>query len=587
MLAPQGFENQGNRGRPWGAAVFGGLGAAAYSYGSYLRSHPDAMQMDRVPDERRAPGLRSYKPSSRARPRASPGDIQGSVGPQYESKEDLEMDLTSSSRPLHQLKQSIGQKRKSDTGWIDPTYRTKFKSNTAAGLAALQRNNKRKADAISNSSSVSDSSAQNSSKKSRTADTMPPSRSTTLARRAAFKRKKASWGSSKPKAFTKRSASKSRSSSSTRVGLSTTSKRVYRAPVSSIGSTPSSSVYRTTITRSEFVGDVISSGVSGAFACQPFALNAGLKNTFPWLSNLAGSFEFAHWNKLQFEFKTSQGTGVAGKIILATDYDNYDVPFTSKIQAEQAAGVAVAPVWAQSVKHDVLTRSRLGGLPIENFMIRQGPVPFGNTINSLNVGGAGPTASSDQSFFDVGQFMVMSTGVTSTSLNLGELWVHYSVDLIRPQAPLSVGQSAHIVSGAAVTATSADTWVPRAGSTSSFVCTNSSASTVKIAYRGGTGGRFHFSFMCVGSGMTAATAISVTGLGSTGIGMTPINMLVNNTLNGSTLYDLTTYIFTGYLLVQPQLPSSTTPQAVLWTKPTGLAAGAVDFVITQLADDLQ
>lgn len=374
-----------------------------------------------------------------------------------------------------------------------------------------------------------------------------------------------------------------RGSTRRRYGLSSTSKKVWRLPTTQVGSTPSSTTFSTNIKRSEYISDIRSATNGQDFFLSQYAINAGLPNTFPWLSQLAGAFEFVHWNSLTFEFKTSVGTGVTGKVILATDYDNYDQPFATKSMMEQEAGVAVGPVYATSIKHKVQTRGgKLGGLPIANFYIRQGPIPTGSTSNATSVGGASATQNSDQNFYDLGQFQIAVQGCSSNNTTLGELWVHYDVDLIRPQAPVVNGMSfGWQVAG--VSAASTDTFVTLPGSAQTWNIQQSGA-TINIRYIGGNGGVFQIllgSYTSNGSTTGGWTAVAPLGTGSNGAAAALVGTqdAVSTTITAM-------YRFTA--VMQPQAGASpggniSNAQGVTFAKPAGMTSGNLRIMVTQLS----
>lgn len=52
----------------------------------------------------------------------------------------------------------------------------------------------------------------------------------------------------------------------------------------------------------EFLGDILTGGVAGVFTNNVFPINAGLRTSFPYLSQIAGNFEEYCFNGLVFEF---------------------------------------------------------------------------------------------------------------------------------------------------------------------------------------------------------------------------------------------------------------------------------------------
>jgi hypothetical protein len=173
--------------------------------------------------------------------------------------------------------------------------------------------------------------------------------------------------------------------------------------------------------RCEPLGDV--SG-SVAFVVQKFlAINPGQASTFPWLSGIAGSYEFYEFKKLWFEFKTSSGEVVSGsnpalgRVVMVTNFDSTADAFSDKIAAETYEGMTVGAPYDKVIRHKVNASGRRLGqsLPIRERYVRTGSLP----------------TNRDPEFCDVGNFQFVTSGMPAANI-IGELWVHYEVDLIKP-----------------------------------------------------------------------------------------------------------------------------------------------------------
>lgn len=183
----------------------------------------------------------------------------------------------------------------------------------------------------------------------------------------------------------------------------------------------------------EFLGDIISSSVPGAFQLQDYPINPGMQQTFPWLSEVVGgNFQQYRINGMVFEFRSMSGDALTssntalGSVIMATDYDSTDQRFTSKQQMENTEfGVSCKP--ASCMIHAIeCARSQTS---INEQYVRFGAVPN----------------NADIRLYDLGRFSIATVGVQGASVNLGELWVSYSIELFKPiqLPPLATAGVAH------------------------------------------------------------------------------------------------------------------------------------------------
>ena len=89
----------------------------------------------------------------------------------------------------------------------------------------------------------------------------------------------------------------------------------------------------------EYLGDV---NATTAFTLQQYPINPGNNFTFPWLSQVAESFEEYRLRGAIFEFKSlssdavlsSATSSALGSVIMATQYDVLDEPFLNKMEME-------------------------------------------------------------------------------------------------------------------------------------------------------------------------------------------------------------------------------------------------------------
>lgn len=191
----------------------------------------------------------------------------------------------------------------------------------------------------------------------------------------------------------------------------------------------------------EYIADITS---TNAFTNRQYELNPGIGATFPWLSEIANSFEQYKWRGLVFTYKstsadlTNAGSGALGTVIMATDYDALDPGYATKQEMENAEFTKSAKP-SVSFVHPVETAR--GQSPYKLLYTREDPVP----------------PNGDRRLYDLGVFQLATTGMPASGEGtaIGELWVSYEIEFLKPQFhqhgnPLAVhlqGKSAALVSG--------------------------------------------------------------------------------------------------------------------------------------------
>lgn len=159
----------------------------------------------------------------------------------------------------------------------------------------------------------------------------------------------------------------------------------------------------------EFLQDVPG---SVAFANTTIAINPGLPNCFPWLSQMAPLYESYRFEKLRFDFQTEAATTATGTLMLAVDYDASDSAATSKQQLANYRGFVRAAPWSScsnvSLSEDLNKR--------KSYYVRSGNL----------------AANQDVKLYDVG-FLNVATNGQASAATIGELYVRYRVRFMTPQ----------------------------------------------------------------------------------------------------------------------------------------------------------
>jgi len=167
----------------------------------------------------------------------------------------------------------------------------------------------------------------------------------------------------------------------------------------------------------EFLGDVVTGAVAGAFTNYTYPINAGLRTVFPYLSQLASNYEEYCFKGLVFEFISTASpflsTSALGAAIAAMEYNSSSPAFTSKFAMENSS-MAVSTRLDKNLMYGV--ECAAGSNAQNCYFIRSG-------TSSL------PLTTTDLGLF---QFAIAPGAGVPTSSVVGELWVAYDVELDRP-----------------------------------------------------------------------------------------------------------------------------------------------------------
>ncbi len=169
----------------------------------------------------------------------------------------------------------------------------------------------------------------------------------------------------------------------------------------------------------EYLGDITG---AAAFTNRVYDLNPGVSETFPWLSSVATSYQQYRFHGLIFEFRslvTDFVTGGAPGVLVMTSNYNPDQPAYSTRQEAENAEFAV------SVK------------PTVNLVHMVECDPAQTQFKWYNVRAETPTPGLDKRAYDYGTTQII-TQANPTQV-LGELWVSYCVEFLKPILPKSLG----------------------------------------------------------------------------------------------------------------------------------------------------
>jgi len=175
----------------------------------------------------------------------------------------------------------------------------------------------------------------------------------------------------------------------------------------------------------EYIADISMAGAP--FTLQTFNINPGLSASFPYLSAIASNFQQYRFKGLVFEFKTTSATALVsgtntamGSVMLAVQYRSDAPNFATKTQL-------LNEMWSV----DTVPSTNVV-LPVEC-----APAETVLTHQYIRTGGVG---TGDIKMFDLGLLSVATQGGQSGQNNIvGELWVSYDVELLKPQLSNSTG----------------------------------------------------------------------------------------------------------------------------------------------------
>jgi len=183
------------------------------------------------------------------------------------------------------------------------------------------------------------------------------------------------------------------------------------------------------VAKREYITDVQS---SINFSNTVYQINPANVALFPWLSAIAQNFQeyIIHGMVLQYTSLSSDAlnsTNTAlGAVIMSTDYNAANAPYSSKAAAENAE-YTVSTKPSQSLIHGIECD------PMQT-------VNQGHLYISPNNNGTAPSGE-DIKTYNLGTFQFMTQGSQAVA-TIGELWVSYDIELIKPVEGAQLNRSA-------------------------------------------------------------------------------------------------------------------------------------------------
>jgi len=171
-----------------------------------------------------------------------------------------------------------------------------------------------------------------------------------------------------------------------------------------------------TVTHKEYIQDITSNSVG--FVLNSLSINPGVGGVFPWLSSIASRFESYIFDDLHFIYEPSTSTATPGSVMMAVDFDAGDtLPANKTILMANQSSTRTA-VWSKQMY--TATKGNLHKFGIQRYVRTAG------LSNNLDV-----------KTYDVGSFLLATSGTPASATTLGELYVQYRVRLFTPQIQTS------------------------------------------------------------------------------------------------------------------------------------------------------
>lgn len=239
-----------------------------------------------------------------------------------------------------------------------------------------------------------------------------------------------------------------------------------------------------------------------AFTNLAFPINPGIAGTFPWLSQVAESFEQYKFRGLIFEFKSLSSDAVLstatssalGAVIMATDYNVLNPAFPDKMHMENYEFANSSKPSCDFLHPVECERSQT---PVDLLYIRNDSLP----------------TNADQRLYDLGSFQIATVGMQASAGGIGELWCTYEVEFYKnklnaiPFVPASdhyridAGTSGAVPLGTSRTILS--------GELGTFITDNT---TINFPADTGIGDQFFVSYANSSASTVSIVAPSITGL---------------------------------------------------------------------------
>lgn len=215
------------------------------------------------------------------------------------------------------------------------------------------------------------------------------------------------------------------------------------------------------ISHTEYIGDLIvpNNSTASTFTQLSIGINPANSVCFPWLSAIGISFQEFRFKRLVFEYRPLASEAVSnsggsviglGSVVMAVQY-NSDACYNS---------TTAYPNKQTMVESDYSTSHKCSEHGMIIVECSPSYSPLGVLYTSANTSLTQGQGTGDVRMQNLGAFQIAACGVpnsSGSSINIGEIYVHYEVELYKPllQEPLGGVLSAHYRLGTSVSVTNA------------------------------------------------------------------------------------------------------------------------------------
>lgn len=165
----------------------------------------------------------------------------------------------------------------------------------------------------------------------------------------------------------------------------------------------------------EYLQDLVTA-VNGNLNTIFYAIQPGLAQYFPWLSQLAQNFQYYRINSLSFEFESTAPSTASGQLVMLINYDSRDDTQVNVQQYMNFKGAVDTVVW-KSIRLPFVKPSEAKS----RYYIRNGAQPTGTDIRE----------------YDVANFNLAIFNSSIVNAQVGRLLVSYDISLIFPRTTVT------------------------------------------------------------------------------------------------------------------------------------------------------
>lgn len=167
----------------------------------------------------------------------------------------------------------------------------------------------------------------------------------------------------------------------------------------------------------EYLRDIYTGPTAGAFNYTTVAVNPGLHESFPYLAGIASNFEEYRVSGIVYEVVSTtspyNSASAMGSIVMAMQYNASSPPFSTKPQMENS-DFAISARFDKSLMYGIECKD----LATNNLYVRAHDISARTPLTSTDVG--------------LLQIATQPSSTFPTNSTIGELWVSYDIEFLRP-----------------------------------------------------------------------------------------------------------------------------------------------------------